>query len=184
MESYRVKELMIPLAEYATVSEDANLLEAVMALDRAQAGFDQTGYKHRAILVLDQNGHIAGKVSQHDVLIALELNYKKLAEKENGALHRFGLSNMFIKYTMKEYNLWDKPLDHLCKKAMQRNVKEFMYTPTEGEFIDENETMNNAVHKLIIGKHHSLLVTKRGKIAGVLRLSDVFETITDALKEC
>ena len=107
MESYRVKEMMIPLAEYATVSEDANLLEAVMALARAQAGFGQTGYKHRAILVLDQNGHIAGKVSQHDVLIALELNYKKLAEKRNGALHRFGLSDMFIKYTMKEYNLWD-----------------------------------------------------------------------------
>jgi hypothetical protein len=44
--------------------------------------------------------------------------------------------------------------------------------------------MDNAVHKLIIGKHHSLLVTKRGKIAGVLRLSDVFGSITDLLKEC
>ncbi len=39
--------------------------------------------------------------------------------------------------------------------------------------------MNNAVHKLIIGKHHSLLVTQRGKIAGVLRLSDVFDKIID-----
>ncbi len=184
MESKRVKEMMIPLAEYATVSEDANLLETVMALDRSQEGFDQTAYRHRAILVLDQNGHIVGKVSQHDILIALELNYKKIEENEKGALSRFGLSNMFIKYTMKEYNLWDKPLDHLCKKAMQRNVKEFMYAPTEGEFIDENETMNNAVHKLIIGKHHSLLVTKRGKIAGVLRLSDVFVTITDEIKKC
>ena len=184
MKSKRVKEMMIPLAEYATVTEEANLLETVMSLDRAQAEFDQTGYRHRAILVLDQNGHIVGKVSQHDILIALELNYKKIEANEKGALSRFGLSSMFIKYTMKEYNLWDKPLDHLCKKAMQRNVKEFMYTPTEGEFIDENETMNNAVHKLIIGKHHSLLVTKRGKIAGVLRLSDVFEKITDLLKEC
>jgi hypothetical protein len=46
MESSRVKEIMIPLAEYATVSEDANLLEAVMALDRAQAGFDQSRYLH------------------------------------------------------------------------------------------------------------------------------------------
>lgn len=59
-----------------------------------------------------------------------------------------------------------------------------MYTPMEGEFIDEDDTMNNAVHKLIIGNHHSLLVTRRGKIAGVLRLSDVFEKITSALKEC
>jgi CBS domain-containing protein len=184
MESIRVKEIMIPLAEYATVSEDANLLEAVMALDRAQAGFDQSRYRHRAILVLDQNGHIAGKVSQHDIFIALELNYKKIEKNEKGALSRFGLSKMFIKYTMNEYNLWDKPLDHLCKKAMQRNVKEFMYTPTEGEFIDENDTMDLAVHKLIIGKHHSLLVTRSRKIVGVLRLSDVFEKVVGALKKC
>jgi CBS domain-containing protein len=184
MESKTVKEMMIPLAEYVTVSENANLLETVMALDRAQAGLSPTDYRHRAILVLDQSGHIAGKVSQHDILIALELNYKRIQEKEKGALSRFGLSNMFIKYKMKEYNLWNKTLDHLCKKAIQRNVKEFMYTPTEDEFIDENETMDNAVHKLIICKHHSLLVTKREKIAGVLRLSDVFGSITDLLKEC
>lgn len=184
MKSYRVKEMMIPLEEYETVSENANLLEAVMALEKAQEGFDQTGYWHRAILVFEQNGNIVGKVSQYDILMALEKNYKELFEKEKGALSRFGLSNMFVKYAMEEYNLWDKPLDHLCKKAIQRNVKDFMYTPTEGEFIDENATMNNAVHKLIIGRHHSLLVTQKGKITGVLRLSDVFETITDAIKEC
>lgn len=184
MKSYLVKEMMVPLAEYATVPEEASLLEAVMALDRAQAEFAQTRYRHRAILVLDQNGHIVGKLSQHDVLMALELNYKNIAEKEKGALHRFGLSDMFIKYTMDEYSVWNKPLDHLCKKAVQRNVKDFMYAPTEGEFIDEDETMNIAVHKLIIGKHHSLLVTRRGKITGVLRLSDVFEKVVEGLKEC
>jgi len=184
MKTYKVKELMIPLNEYATVSEDANLLEAVMALDSAQAGFENKGYRHRAVLVLDKSGHITGKVSQHDILIALELNYKIIEEKDKGALGRFGLSNMFIKYAMNEYNLWDKPLDHLCRKAVQRNVKEFMYTPQEGEFIEINDTMNNAVHKLIIGKHHSLLVTEQGKISGVLRLSDVFKKITDDLKKC
>lgn len=184
MKSKRVKEMMVPLAEYATVSTDANLHDAVMALEKAQAEYNQTGYKHRAILVLDRNDHVVGKISQHDIVMALELNYKKLQENEKGALSRFGLSNMFIMYTMKEYNLWDKPLDHLCKKSMQRNVKEIMYTPTEGEFIDENETMNNAVHKLVIGKHHSLLVTQKGKITGILRLSDVFKNITDLIKEC
>lgn len=184
MKTYKVKELMIPLNEYATVSEDANLLEAVMALDRAQSGFDNKGYRHRAVLVLDHSGHILGKVSQHDILIALELNYKIIEEKDKGALSRFGLSDMFIKYAMNEYNLWNKPLEHLCRKAVQRNVKEFMYTPMEGEFIDINDKLDNAVHKLIIGKHHSLLVTEKGKIAGVLRLSDAFRKITDELKQC
>ena len=184
MKSYTVKEMMVPLDEYATVSEDADLLEAIIALLKAQKAFDPKRYWHRAILVLDEHGHIAGKLSQHDVLMALEPNYKKLEQEEMGALHRFGLSDMFIKYTMEEYSFWDKPLNNLCKKAINRNVKEIMYTPKKGEFIDENETMNKAIHKLIIGKHHSLLVTRSGKISGILRLTDVFEKVADVLSEC
>ena len=45
-----VKELMIPLSEYATVTVGANLHEAVLALEKAQADFDHTRYRHRAII--------------------------------------------------------------------------------------------------------------------------------------
>ena len=37
MKNYMVKELMIPLSEYATVNVEANLYEAVLALEKAQA---------------------------------------------------------------------------------------------------------------------------------------------------
>ncbi len=59
MKSYSVKDLMVPLSEYATVSEDATLYEAVLSLERAQENFEDkhTRYRHRAILVLDQEGH-------------------------------------------------------------------------------------------------------------------------------
>ena len=36
VESYSIKELMVPLSEYATVKEDATLYEAVLALEEAQ----------------------------------------------------------------------------------------------------------------------------------------------------
>ena len=60
MKTVTVKELMVPLAQYATVSEDATLLEAVIALKKAQEGFDQTRYRHRAIdswLCYNLGGH-------------------------------------------------------------------------------------------------------------------------------
>ena len=44
---------MVPLSEYATVSEDATLFEAVSELEKAQEEFDHTRYRHRAILVMD-----------------------------------------------------------------------------------------------------------------------------------
>ena len=55
MRAYVVKDLMVPLEEYATVSEDASLLDAVLALETAQRNFDQARYRHRALLVLDEN---------------------------------------------------------------------------------------------------------------------------------
>ena len=61
MKSYIVKDLMVPLSEYATVSEDATLYEAVLSLEKAQENFEDkhTRYRHRAILVLDKKGDVS-----------------------------------------------------------------------------------------------------------------------------
>jgi CBS domain-containing protein len=58
MKSYSVKDLMVPLSEYATVSEDATLYDAVLSLEEAQEKFEDrhTRYRHRAILILDDTG--------------------------------------------------------------------------------------------------------------------------------
>ena len=42
MKTKLVKDLMVPLSDYATVSEDATLNEAVLALKQSQDCFDQT----------------------------------------------------------------------------------------------------------------------------------------------
>jgi CBS-domain-containing membrane protein len=57
-----------------------------------------------------------------------------------------------------------------------------MYTPTEGEFIKEDAHMREAVHLLVMGHHHSLLVTSGEDIVGILRLTDVFMAIFDLMK--
>lgn len=86
---------MVPIEEYATVGEDATLIDAVMALEKAQLEFDQTRYRHRAILVLNENNHVIGKISQHDVIKALEPHYQKIKSQDQGALNGFGL-NVFL----------------------------------------------------------------------------------------
>ncbi len=184
MKSKTVKEVMVPIKDYATVGQDATLIDAVMALEKSQLEFDQTRYRHRAILVLDENNHVIGKISQHDVIKALEPHYQKIRSREKGALDRFGLSDFFIKAALKEYSFWDKPLQNLCEKAVRQKVKDFMYMPSQGEFVEENASMDEAIHRLVIGEHHSLLVTRGKEIVGVLRLTDVFEMVFKALKRC
>ncbi len=188
MKSRNVKEMMVPLAEYATVPATATLLEAVRALRSAQAAFYENRDRHRAILVIDDDSHFVGKLSQHDVIEALEPNYKKMrAQSEDGSIHKLGLSDAFFRSTLKEYHLWEHALEGLCRKAVDFKVKDVMYAPDKGEFVKESATMDEAIHRLIIGRHHSLLVTTDHdprKILGVLRLSDVFEFVGDSMLAC
>jgi len=177
-----VKELMIPFAEYSTVSEEATLFDAVMALEKAVEESDQLYFPHKALLVYDKDNNIVGKVSQLDILRALEPKYKTMGFP--GSLSRFGLTKQFQETMLKELRFWDKPMDDICKKAARIKVKEFMYTPDEGEYIDEDASMDKAINQLVMGHHQSLLVMKGDKIVGILRKTDVFMEIVQAMKAC
>ena len=182
MKSLTVKGVMVPLAKYATVPETATMFEAVMALEKAQQAFDQTRYRHRAVLVYDKNKQIVGKVSQLDILKALEPKYEQVEDTKS--ISRLGYSRQFLKKMMDQFSLWNKPLDDICKKAGSTKVKDFMYTPTEGEYIEESATLDQGIHQLIIGHHQSLLVTRENEIVGVLRVTDVFKEVCNIIKVC
>jgi CBS domain-containing protein len=184
VKSYLVKDLMVPLSEYATVTEDATLYEAVLSLEEAQEKFEDkhTRYRHRAIMILDKEGQVVGKLSQLDVLRSLEPKYQKMIQGEG--LHRFGFAKEFEQSIFEKFKLFAGPLEEICRKAGEKNVKEFMQTPTEGEYVPEDVSLDVAIHQLVMGHHQSLLVTRGEKIVGVLRLTDVFAAVFHAMKAC
>ncbi len=185
MNSKTVKDLMVPLSEYATVSEDATLIEAVKALKKAQKEFDQSRDRHRAILVYDKNNKIIGKVSQLDVLRALEPKYGQMGESNPLARHglsRFGFSPRFMKTMMNQFQLWEKSMEETCKAAAKLNVREIMYAPTEGEYVEETASLSVAINQLLLGHHQSLLVTHAKEIVGILRLTDVFSEVVNVFE--
>lgn len=182
MKSITVKDLMVPLAEYAIVPEEATLGEAILALEKAQKEFDPSRHRHRAILVLDMNKKVVGKISMLDVLRGLEPKYGKI--EHTGMLSRAGFSPDFLKSMLDQYALWAEPLKDICGKAAGLKVRHFMYTPSEGEYVDEGATLGQAIHQLVMGHHHSLLVTRGDEIVGVLRLTDVFVAISDLIQTC
>lgn len=177
-----VKDMMVPLAEYATVSQNASLYEAVLALEKAQKNCIQSRYTHRAILVYDEQGRIVGKLSQNDVLRALEPKYKGMGDMQS--ITRSGYSVEFITSIMESQGLWRDPLANICGKAAQIKVSSITYTPMEGEYVKEEATLAQAIHQLIMGRHQSLLVTRQGEVVGILRLSDVFLAVCNMIKAC
>ncbi len=179
-----VEEMMVPLEEYATVSEDATLLDAVNMLEKVQDEYDREHfpYLHRAVLVYDEDKKIVGKISQIDVLKALEPKYDEIGDMKRISLA--GFSPKFFSSLIDKYALCDRSFIDMCSQAAARKVKEFMYTPGEGEYVEEDVVICEAVHQLIIGHHQSLLVTSGSDIVGVLRLTDVFKRTSQTIKTC
>ena len=184
MEKVSVKDLMVPLEEYATVSEEATLFEAVMALEKAHEELDRSRFKylHRAILVLDENNKVLGKISQLDALRALEPKYEEMGD--TGTISRAGFSPQFLKSMMERYSIFNDSFQNICSKAAKLKVKNFIYEPGEGEYIEENANLGEAIHQLVMGRHQSLLVVRDEQIVGILRLTDVFREVFETMKTC
>ena len=181
MKNQQVKDIMVPITEYATVSADANLQDAVLALEKAQQEFNRNNYTHRAILVYDKNNKIVGKVSQMDIIRALEPKYLEM--QDHAGMSRYGFSKKFINSLIHKYKLWNNSISDICYKASELLVSEIMYTPSDKEIVDINASFEEAIHMLVMGHHQSLLVTDGEDIVGILRLTDVFSVIIQVIKK-
>lgn len=181
MHRIHVEDLMVPLADYATVAEDATLYDAVLALEQTRQTFDRNRAEPRAVLVLNKDRKVVGKIGYLDVLQGLEPKYAEVDELNNMAV---SFTAEFIRAQLAKYNLWAKPLDDICRKAAAVRVKTVMYTPGGTEFISRDAPLDQAVHQLIVDRRQSLLVTSGEEVVGLLRLSDVVEKVCDLIKTC
>ncbi|MBF0450588.1 MAG: CBS domain-containing protein [Candidatus Magnetomorum sp.] len=175
---------MVPLSEYATVSEDATLRDAVVSLETAQKKYILNQYTHKAILVYGKDGKIIGKISPLDIIRALEPKYRQIGHSDplsTIGLSRFGLSSGFLKSLVEQYHLWDEPFEKIVAESASKPVKEFMYTPSEGEFVKIDAPLSQAINQIIMGHHQSLLVLQGEEIVGILRLVDIFKKVCDYL---
>ena len=184
MKDKKVKEVMIELSDYATVSEEDTLDTAIRTLKQARED-SRYKHRHRAVLVYDKTGQIVGKISIRCILQSLEPKYFHFEHPDgtgNTGLSRFGFSEEFLNSLIENYNLWNESLEDLVKKASGLKAKNIMYTPSNGEYVEEDATIAEAVHQFILGCHQSLLVTKNKKVVGIIRLVDIFELVCDILR--
>ncbi len=176
MKNFQVKDLMVPISEYATVVIGTSLLDAVKTLEQAQESYSTSKYQHRAVLVLDGNERVVGKISQLRALKAIESDFTAYSDIEQ--LEMFHFSDKYIAQLRDLYRSHGKVLSSdSLREASTKKVEEFMQTPSAGEFVSENCSLDTAIHRLVAGTHLSLLVTRNEKIVGILRISDVFAAV-------
>lgn len=182
MKTQAVKDIMVPISDYATVSQDASLLEAYTALESEKKRYGNEPYRHNSLLVLDDANQVVGRVSQVDLMRALEPRYHEIGDvKRMGKMY---LSDKMLVAIREELSLWEQPLKDLCSTVASIRVKDFMQVPVGGEFVKETDTMNVALHRIVMGHHHSLLVTRGKEVVGILRSTDVFNRLCNMIKAC
>ncbi len=178
MEIKTVKDMMIPLSEYAVVAQDATLLDALRALDEAQTRLAEGKHRHRAMLVVDGIGKIVGKIGHLGFLKALEPKYSVLGDLP--ALTRAGVSDEFIASMMEHYQFFQESIEDLCLRGRTIAVKDVMQPVTE--CIEETATLREAMHRIVMWQALSIMVTRDGEIVGLVRLSDLYEEVASMMK--
>jgi len=182
MKTYKVKDSMVPLSEYTTINQNSTLGEAVICLKDLKQNSVHDHNIHRSLVVLDDTGQVVGKLSQLDLILGLEEGYRKIGDLKR--VTHSGYDPKYIKAIIEKNRMWENPLDEICRKALGIKVKDIMYTPTEGEYLDVNTSLDVAIHLLGMGRHQALLVTEKNQVVGILRLSDIFEVIDKSIQKC
>jgi CBS-domain-containing membrane protein len=173
---------MVPIADYATIHAEATIGEAILALENQNRRHGDKPYRHQSLIVIDDHRHVVGRLSQVDIMRAMEPRYMEIGEAS--WLGKSVFDRRALKAMREKFELWERPLDEMCRDIDRHKVKDYMQVPAEGEFVEEDDTMNVAMHRTVMGRHHSLLVTREGEITGILRSTDLFNTLYDMMAEC
>jgi len=187
MKNIRVKELMTPIVEYPAVSRKATLREALLALQKAEKRFAPKGCRPRAVLIMDEDQRMIGKLNAWDVLRALDPKYKSIGDEE--AVSHYGWTAAFVKSMMTNYGLLQGPLDEMCWRIADIEVGEIMTSADEKDLIhqekqiiEDEAPLNEAIHLFVMGDFTIMLVRRDEQIVGILRLVDVFDFISTAIR--
>lgn len=171
---------MRPISDFPRISENATLLEAVEALEKADWEYKSGKAPERILLVHDAFNKIVGKLSPMDVVQGLEPNYGSLDSLKSVPYSR--ITQHSIETMKRHYRLWHKPLGELWRKAQKVTIRDFTKMPVADQMVDADDNMDVAFHIFVIRRHGSLFVLEKSKIVGLMLFSDVYNKIKEAMR--
>jgi hypothetical protein len=120
--NYIVKDLMVPISEYATIPEGSSLFKAVITLENAKQELTGAVYPHWMVLIMGKNKKVLGKLSQLDILRAI--SPRDTYTDKIDEMGKFGFSSNFISKMREEYRLKRSSLEdfYTHPETMNMNV--------------------------------------------------------------
>lgn len=159
----KVSDIMIPVEDYSTVSEENTVKEAIAILRNSFCNLE-TGecHGHRSVLVLNEKNKPVGLLNFRALLLAIEPRFLKM---EGGpALYKEGF---FTSRAREESN---------------KKVKDIMQ-PIKFITINRDESLLKAIHLMLNNKLGTLPVMDKERVVGMVRINEVFNELAKAVTD-
>jgi len=184
-----VKDILIPIEEYETVDVGARLSDALAILKRnhEQTKTSGQGELHTTIFVKDHSGEIVGKISIYDLIRGLVPESAKTPEMSG--LYYSMLSSRVLEATKEvsevqaRFKWLHSSFIELISQEAQKPVRDIM--SDVHPILREDYTINHAIYIMFKEDVRQPLVTKDGKVIGVVTLKAIFDEMIELLgPEC
>jgi CheY-like chemotaxis protein len=171
LEERLVRDVMIPITDYTTITEEQSVGEAVRKLRESFSAavctsrLMETG--HRSILVFDRQGRVKGMLAIVDLLRAIMPAY--LSAPKPSMADAIQYSPMF----------WRGAFNREIELVARRRVGEIM-APAPMTINDDANLME-AAYTMVTCKMRRMVVMRGGEVAGIVREQDLFFEIERVL---
>jgi len=176
-----VRDLLVPLAEYAVTTPEKTLAEAVPTLRKLYCLVEDgkcTEAGHRNILVLDRSGTLVGILDFRSILRIL---MPEIAGGLTEKLEALGISIAFAQAGTADLDEARLSFRARVIKNAETKVSDVMLK-IRGT-IDVEADLMEALTLLYKNKISVIPVYESGKVVGVLRESDLFLNVAEILSE-
>ncbi len=169
----KVKELMVEITEYPHIAYWMSVRDAIAMI---HSSYDETSglVEHRMVLVFDEMYQLQGILTLKSLLTGIEPGFLRKDEKSpyQGLTHEdYARLSTLVEGTFSEK----------CKEEARKPVSEVM-TPIRAT-VDVNDSAAKAAFIMLEADVSLVPVMEGEKIAGVLRMSDLFNELTKIVLE-
>lgn len=172
----KLREIMIPISEYATINVDSPLKEAVFKLRKVYCDAETgkcTEAGHRTCLVLDSNFNLVGILDTQAIL-------KTLIPEISGSFSET-LSSLEISVALSEGNTTNREeiTANLAERVLLHGEKRVgdMMLKVRGKGLQEDDFLVQGLKTMHRLKVTVMPIYNENELVGVLRDSDLFLTV-------
>lgn len=173
----KVREIMVPLDQYAVVSPEATLREAVSALRGSYCQLD-TGYcteaGPRTVMVVNEGQQLVGIL---DFASILKVLVPEVAGTLSQKIQALEVSVVFAEAGIEKMDISQADLKARVEQNAQVKVKQIML-PSRVNVEAETDVLS-ALKLIFRKKITKLPVVENGKLVGVVRDADLFMVVAD-----